>query len=197
MNEKCIICESGHGEWVDSQHKAGLSTRQIAAELKEKFGLSVSHVTVASHLNHGDKSDRMAVLEARIRNLEVWMSSALGPETFLTWLPKLAKPGEVHHHTLSHHHSYMQTIPNPETIQAESIAILRTISEGMDEEEAERDARQKEIWMKEKAERDIRAKVLSDEQEAARKKASEEAKRVEIEEMRKSVKEYDSRPKSI
>jgi hypothetical protein len=197
MNEKCVICESGHSTWVNEQHDAGLSTRQIAAELKEKFGLSVSHVSIATHLNHGDKSDRTEQLEARIRNLEIWMSSALGPETFLTWIPKIPRGGMPSQQTLSYRNTYMQTIPNPETIQAESIAILSTISAGMDEEEVERDRQQKEVWAQEKKERDRRAKILSDEQEAARKKASEEAKRVEIEEMRKSVKEYDSRPKTI
>jgi hypothetical protein len=197
MTGKCSICESGHGEWVDSQHKAGSSTREIAAELKEKLGLSVSHVTIASHLNHDDKSDRTAVLEARVRNLEVWMSSALGPETFLTWLPKLAKPGEVHPHTLSYHHSYMQTIQNPEKIEAESIAILSTISGRMDKEECERDRQQTEVWAREKAERDRLAKIAHDEQESAGRKIAEEAKRIEIEKMRKSVKEYDSIPKSI
>ena len=196
MKEKCIICDGGHSTWVNEQHDAGLSTRQIAAELKEKFGLSVSHVSVAAHLNHGD-SDRMAVIEARVRNLEVWMRSALGPETFLTWIAKIPKPGDVHPQTLSYRNSYMQTIPNPETIEAEGLAILSTISGRMDKEEFERDTRQKETWAREKAERDRLAKKSRDEQEAAKRKIAEEEKHAEIEEMRKTVKEYDSRPKNI
>ena len=195
MNGKCVICESGHGEWVDSQHKAGLSTREIAKALEAEFGLSVSHVTVASHLNHGDKSDRIEQLEARIRNLEVWMGSALGPETFLTWIPKIPKPGEVHPQTLSYRNTYMQTIPNPETIEAESIAILSTISGRMDKEEFERDRQQKEAWAEEKETRDRLAKKSRDEQEAAKRKIAEEEKHAEIEEMRKTVKEYDKKTK--
>jgi hypothetical protein len=141
----------------------------------------------------GSNGDRMAVLEQRLRNLEVWMDSALGLETFLTWIPKL--PGTSGQQTVSYRNTYMQTIPDPEKIEAESIAILSTISARMDEEEAERDRQQKEVWAREKKERDRLTKIAYDEQEAAQKKIAEEAKRVEIEKMRKSVEEYDRKSK--
>jgi hypothetical protein len=198
MSGKCSVCTSEHKGWIEEQHENGKPLRDISKGLEEQFSESISYVAIGNHVNKhmGGESDRTAELEQRIRNLEVWMSSALGPETFLTWIAKIPKPGEVHPQTLSYRNSYMQTIPNPETIEAESIAILSTISGRMDKEEFERDTRQKETWAQEKAERDRLAKKVSDEQEAARKKASEEAKHAEIEEMRKSVKEYDSRPKN-
>jgi hypothetical protein len=141
------------------------------------------------------RGDRVAELEQRLRNLEVWMSSALGPETFLTWIPKL--PGTSGQQTVSYRKTYIQTIPNPETIEAESIAILSTISGRMDKEELERDTRQKEVWSRAKSERDRLAKIVHDEEEAARKKAMDEAKRIEIEEMRKSVEAYDNKEGTI
>lgn len=192
MNRKCVICDGGHSEWVDEQHKAGVSTREIAKALEAEFGLSVSHVTVSSHLNHGDKSDRTAVLERRIRNLEVWMGSALPPETFLTWSPKIPRSGDASPHTISYRNSYIQTIPNPETIKEESLAILSTISAEMDRDEAERDRQQKEVWAQEKAERDRLAKIAHDEQEVAREKAREKAERIKIESMREQVNAYDN-----
>ena len=48
---------------------------------------------------------------------------------------------------VSYRNSFMQTIPNPETIEAESIAILTGISARMDVEESERDQQQKETAM--------------------------------------------------
>ena len=191
MNGKCSICESEHGEWVDTQHKAGLSTREIAKALEAEFGLSVSHVTVASHLNHGDKSDSIEQLKVRVRNLERWMSQALPGSPFVTWVPKFPGPGEVHHYDIRDRAAYLMTIENAESLEAEVTAIRTSISAGMDRDEAGRGRQQKEAWAREKAERDRVAQQEREEREEAQKKARDEAKRIEIEKMREEVNAFD------
>ncbi len=198
MSGKCSICVSKYREWIEEQHENGKPLREISKELEEQFSEVISHVAIGNHINkHMGGESEMTVLEQRVRNLEIFMSLTLPPETFLTWIPKIPRSGDAPPQSVSYRNSYMQTIPNPETIESESIAILSTISGRMDKEESERDRQQKEQWAREKAERDRLAKIERDEQEAAQKKAREEAELIEIEKMRKSVKEYDSRPKNI
>lgn len=199
-NNKCLVCTTPHREWIEEQSEEGRSARDLSKALKDKYNVDISHSSISNHLNKhmgGDKADIMAELEPRIRNLERWMSQALPGSSFVTWIPKFPGPGEAHHYDIRDRAAYLTTIPNPESLNAEVIAIRTSISTEMDRDEAERDRQQKEVWAQEKAARDRLAKLARDEEEAAQKKASEESKRIEIETMRKTVKEYDSRPKTI
>lgn len=194
---KCLVCNSAQRKWIEEQHGNGKPLRDISKELEEQFSESISHVAIGNHMNKhmNSEADIMAELMQRVRNLEIWMGSALPAETFLTWFSKLARSRDPTPHTVSYRNSYMQTIPNPEAIHSESIAIISAISARMDEDEAGRDRAQKDVWAREKAERDRVAKIARDEQEAAQKKASDEAKRIEIEKMREEVVEFDKKSK--
>lgn len=192
-NNKCLVCTTPHREWIEQQSEEGRSARDLSKALKDGYDVDISHSSISNHLSkHMDGDSEMAELEARIRNLEIWMGSALPPETFVTWFSKLGKSRDERPHRVSYRNSYMQTVPNPETIHTASLAILRDISARMDETEAEQDRQQKEAWAREKAERDRLAKLARDEQEEAQKKARAEAKRVEIETMREQVNAYDN-----
>ena len=197
-NNKCLVCTSPHREWIEQQSEEGRSARDLSKALKDKYNVDISHSSISNHLSkHMDGDSEMQRLEQRIRNLEIFMSLTLPPETFLTWIPKIPRSGDAPSQSVSYRNSYMQTIPNPETIESESISILSTISARMDNDEAERDRKQKEQWAREKAERDRLAKIARDEREEGERKAREAAELIEIEKMRKSVKEFDSRPKII
>ena len=186
MNGKCVICESGHSEWVNEQHKAGLSTREIAKALEAKFGLSVSHVTVASHLNHGDKSDIMAALEQRIRNLEIWMAGAIPDVVSVTWHEHSAHSDETC--SLSSGALYRSTIPNPKGLEPEMAAIRaalvskhKTARAQKEEQQRLEAVRRNEAIAAEKREREEMAK-----------RAQEEEERERINTLRKEVAEYDN-----
>ena len=191
MKEKCIICESGHSTWVDEQHDAGLSTRQIAAELKEKFGLSVSHVSVASHLNHGDKSDRMGVLEARIRNLEMWVLKCIPATTALNWFENDA--GGFREYSIGIDELYLSSIPQPDGLTAVENALKTNLKTKIETESAaQKEAQRLDI--------EKRNEILAKEQherEEMQRQAKELEEKESVEKMRKSVNEYDSRPKTI
>jgi len=62
MSGKCSICESEYRAWIEEQHDAGKSTREIAEELKKKFGFSVSHTAIANHLKYHRGEDRIEKL---------------------------------------------------------------------------------------------------------------------------------------
>ena len=187
MKEKCIICESGHSGWVNEQHKAGLSTREIAKSLETEFGLSVSHVTVASHLNHGDKSDsEMTGLEARIRNLEVWMLNAIPDTNLGAWHEHNA--GSDTTYTLSSGTVYRSTIPNPEGLESEKAALTAAlVNEHKANAEAQREAQRKEAIKRNET---IAAEKREREEMAKRAKELEEKER--IDKLREQVDAYDS-----
>jgi hypothetical protein len=186
MNGKCVICESEHGEWVDSQHKAGLSTREIAKALEAEFGLSVSHVTVASHLNHGDKSDRTAELEQRIRNLELWMATAIPDITSVTWHEHNAGGDETY--SLSSGALYRSSIPNPKGLESEMAAISAALMSKHKEESAARKEQQRREAVKRNE--SIAAEKREREEMAERARAKIEKERIEL--LRKEVSAYDN-----
>lgn len=189
MKEKCIICESGHSTWVNEQHDAGLSTRQIAAELKEKFGLSVSHVSIATHLNHGDKSDIMAELEARIRNLELWVLKSIPAETAVTWFEH-GITGEQKF-SISNHTLYQSTIPNFDGLAAEEAALkAEIVSKHKEESAALKEQQRREAVKRNES---IAAEKREREEQAKRAKEMEEKERIDA--LREQVAEFDKKTK--
>jgi hypothetical protein len=188
MSGKCSICESEHRGWIEEQHEAGKSTREISKELEEGFGISISHVAIANHLKyHIGKEDRIiAELEKRIRNLEMWLAGDVSGGTFIGWQEDTPHSSETH--SISRHSAYMTTIPHPETLQEEENAIKRAMMEKQNKEKEERLKRQREESARVN---DIKAKEKRELEEMKR-KGKEREEEARVQKMREEVEKYDS-----
>ena len=191
MTGKCSICVSKHREWIEEQHEAGKPLRDISKEMEEQFGESISYVAIGNHVNKhmGGESDRTAVLEQRIRNLELWMATAIPDITSVTWHEHNAGGDETY--SLSSGALYRSSIPNPKGLESEMAAISAALVSKHKAETAQRKEEQRlEAVKRNEA---IAAEKQEREEQAKRAKDKEEKER--IHKMREEVAEFDRNAK--
>lgn len=53
MDGRCKVCRSPHKSFVEDSLNKGMTTRQVSKELKDRFGVFISHCSISRHYrNH-------------------------------------------------------------------------------------------------------------------------------------------------
>lgn len=188
MSGKCSICVSKYREWIEEQHGNGKPLRDISKELEEQFGESISHVAISNHINKhmGGDSDRTEQLEARVRNLEMWMAKAIPATTALTWFEHGPRGDEKF--SISDYTLYKSSIPDFDALAAEEAALK---SEIVSKHKAAR-AKREEQQRREAVKRNESIAAEKREREEQAKKARAKIEKQRIDKLREEVHRYDN-----
>lgn len=190
MGTRCKVCNSKHRGWIEAAFEEGTSLRVISAELEQQHGESISYVALGEHfkrhMNQDETTEIVTALEARIRNLEIWMAKAIPAETALTWFEQDAR-GEQKF-SITNYTLYKSTIPNFDALGGEEAAIKSRIVEKHKADAAKR----KEQQRREAVRQNEAIAAEKREREEAAEKARAELEKVRIEKLRQEVNTYDN-----